>query len=167
MRISFLHILRNFLSHWLCSRQLSMLLPCVDVLSLSLSLSLLSSNILNVNFFRLQQRWVTNVPFKDSNDVKFTCWKLYIEYKPFYILFGVEYLDIIGYHRNRLIVFLVMIYIVYFIRNIPIVLNWFRLFYTSIKNSYFWIRGSFESKRINMSVMYIQNNKMNKPGKFP
>ena len=129
MRISFLHILRNFLSHWLCSRQLSMLLPCVDVLSLSLSLSLslLSSNILNVNFFRLQQRWVTNVPFKDSNDVKFTCWKRYINYKPLYILFGVEYLDIIGYHRNRLIVFLVMTYIVYFIMNIPIVLNWFRV----------------------------------------
>ena len=73
---------------------------CPLSLSLSLSLSLLSSNILNVNFFRLQQRWVTNVPFKDSNDVKFTRWKLYINYKPFYILFGVEYLDILGYHRN-------------------------------------------------------------------
>ena len=81
-------------------------LVLMSSLSLSLSLSQLSSNILNVNFFRLQQRWVTNVPFKDSNDVKFTCWKLYINYKPFYILFGVEYLDIIGYHRNRLIVFL-------------------------------------------------------------
>ena len=97
MRISFLHILRNFLSHWLCSRQLSMLLPCVDVLSLSLSLSL--STLIK------HTQYTSFVYSRDESPMCLSRIQMtsnlhvdnFILIISFYIFLRVEYLDIIGY----------------------------------------------------------------------